>query len=474
MPQQYLCLRAEWLQREYHGAEWPPAPARLFQALLAGLMTGGNREQAKGGAEEALRWLETLPPPLIVCGPSRRLTEYRIAAPNNDLDKWARSMAKGEYLDAAKFKTMKAVNPRRLEVETAHVSYWWAIPEGAEEMPARLKPVAHCLHTLGWGRDMAYADLSVEPEVRVGQGELWQPVAKGGTLLAVPVAGLLEDLKEVYRRHTQRIGATEVNSNTRMESYRLERYAPAGKKQAALACFEMVQLAGERNYSHPGWRSQDVAAWVRHAALEALKREGLSQWGEYVSGHGEDGNLRVSFVPLLSVGHANADGRVRRVLITEPAEATGEVTEFLGRVLDGAVLVDDRGQARCQLAAVSRADRMVERYLGTARKWRSVTPVILNGYNSLRGQINLKKTDQLVRQALGKGGFPNEMIDEVFVQAAPWAPNTPAARESFRAQHLRKWPSYHVEVRFRSSVAGPVLAGIGRHVGLGLFVPVTD
>jgi CRISPR-associated protein Csb2 len=117
---------------------------------------------------------------------------------------------------------------------------------------------------------------------------------------------------------------------------------------------------------------------------------------------------------------------------------------------------------------------MVERYLGTARKWRSVTPVILNGYNSLRGQINLKKTDQLVRQALGKGGFPPEMIDEVFVQAAPWVPNTPAARESFRAQHLRKWPSYHVEARFRRSVAGPVLAGIGRHVGLGLFVPVTD
>ncbi len=36
-------------------------------------------------------------------------------------------------------------------------------------------------------------------------------------------------------------------------------------------------------------------------------------------------------------------------------------------------------------------------------------------------------------------------------------------------EHLKKWLRYHVAVRFRDAVPGPVLAGIGRHYGIGLF-----
>jgi hypothetical protein len=36
-------------------------------------------------------------------------------------------------------------------------------------------------------------------------------------------------------------------------------------------------------------------------------------------------------------------------------------------------------------------------------------------------------------------------------------------------RHLAPWPRYHVWVRFEHAVSGPVLVGIGRHYGIGLF-----
>ena len=101
-----------------------------------------------------------------------------------------------------------------------------------------------------------------------------------------------------------------------------------------------------------------------------------------------------------------------------------------------------------------------------------MTPVVLHGFNSVRGEISLKKTDQLLAQAFAESGYPPELVKEVFVQQAPLVPNTPAAKDIWRAKHLLKWPCYHVGVEFHSKVRGPVLVGIGRHYGLGLFVPI--
>lgn len=36
-------------------------------------------------------------------------------------------------------------------------------------------------------------------------------------------------------------------------------------------------------------------------------------------------------------------------------------------------------------------------------------------------------------------------------------------------EHLKKWPRYHVAIGFRDPIVGPVLIGIGRHYGIGLF-----
>lgn len=39
-----LCISVTFLTGRYHGEEWPPSPARLFQALVAAVMTCGYQE----------------------------------------------------------------------------------------------------------------------------------------------------------------------------------------------------------------------------------------------------------------------------------------------------------------------------------------------------------------------------------------------------------------------------------------------
>src|SRR5712692_11692388 len=68
----------------YHGAgDWPPSPARLFQALVAGAGLSGPLQRE---VRDALEWLERRPPPLVGAPLPRRGQRVMFYMPNNDLD----------------------------------------------------------------------------------------------------------------------------------------------------------------------------------------------------------------------------------------------------------------------------------------------------------------------------------------------------------------------------------------------------
>src|SRR5581483_8717579 len=86
----------------YHGrGDWPPSPARLFQALVAGAGLSGRLSEAK----QALKWLEKLPAPVIAAPrawqPRRGVLFYM---PNNDSDR-----IEGDPLEMAKIRTATKV-----------------------------------------------------------------------------------------------------------------------------------------------------------------------------------------------------------------------------------------------------------------------------------------------------------------------------------------------------------------------------
>src|SRR6185312_3320427 len=72
----------------YHGVregapEWPPAPGRVLQALVAG---GARGHKIPDDLLAGLEWLERLPPPLITAPHARQGARVSLFVPNNDAD----------------------------------------------------------------------------------------------------------------------------------------------------------------------------------------------------------------------------------------------------------------------------------------------------------------------------------------------------------------------------------------------------
>ena len=66
----------------------------------------------------------------------------------------------------------------------------------------------------------------------------------------------------------------------------------------------------------------------------------------------------------------------------------------------------------------------------------------------------------------------SRLIRRLTFQPAPLWPGVGSVFDLFVPQHLAGYPRYHVSVEFTESVGGPILAGLGRHYGLGLFARV--
>jgi CRISPR-associated protein Csb2 len=196
----------------------------------------------------------------------------------------------------------------------------------------------------------------------------------------------------------------------------------------------------------------------------------------YVQGHLEsadgDKSQRISYVPLPTIYGRHADGLIRRAMIVEPAGMPGIISELIRRKLTGTALTGKEGKTECCLAPGERGDWTFRQYLPDepCRVWRSVTPVVLHGYNtSARGVISVTKTERLLLRAFEMAGFREEQIESLAFQSGPFWPGTKHAAAMRVPSHLKGYTRVHVEVRFARGVRGPVLAGIGRHYGMGVF-----
>jgi hypothetical protein len=91
-------------------------------------------------------------------------------------------------------------------------------------------------------------------------------------------------------------------------------------------------------------------------------------------------------------------------MLVEPATADGLIVDRLAAKLAGAVLTDSGGNPACTLGPLP-DEKVMDFYTRQAQVWRSVTPVILHGFNATRGQISLTKTDNLLARAFEMAGY---------------------------------------------------------------------
>jgi CRISPR-associated protein Csb2 len=470
------CISVTFLAGFYHGEEWPPSPARLYQAMVAAVMTCGYRI-FEPAVEPALLWIERQPAPRIRCCGAEQTSSYRIAVPNNDMDVVAWEWKQGRHKDVAVLKTMKQITPWRLPESGPHVQYIWPQSEaaGAPPVPA-LTQASHLLHTLGWGVDMACADIGGE---RIA-GELYEPANSGQKRLSTPIPGTLEDLKAAYARFQVRAIRKAVDSSTRPAMLGSQPYRRSGEEYRPVTFFRLMRPDREdvdRGFSTPWENCHAVAAWLRHGAAEELRRELPEEViAGYVQGHIEspeaDKSRRISYVPVPTISGPHPDGAIRRAMIVEPADETGEISQLIERKLTGAVLTKNGGDKACCLAPPETNDPVFRQYVPKQGRnvWRSVTPVILHGFNTGKhGEISVAKTERLLLRAFEMAGFREEQIAGFAFQTGPLWPGTKHSAAIRVPRHLNGYPRIHVEVRFRAPVLGPVLAGIGRHYGIGLF-----
>ena len=179
-----------------HADEWPPAPARLFQALLAGAARGAPVPAA---AQAAFDWLQTLPPPVIAAPRGTPGQAYVSYVPNNDLD----AVLPGRrYVDAvAKTRVGKHFRPTLFDA-AAPIVYCWAVREDDDGYAPALCAAADGLYQFGRGVDMAWAEAvmldlhDAERRIRGHGGIVYRPSGdgEGSHALLCPRSGLRQSL----------------------------------------------------------------------------------------------------------------------------------------------------------------------------------------------------------------------------------------------------------------------------------------
>jgi CRISPR-associated protein Csb2 len=474
-----LDLSVDFLSGTFHGEAWPPAPARLYQALLAGTRYRYRRgAEWKKEFEEALRWLEVQPAPTIVAPPATEGTHYRIFGPDNDMDlvvnEWINtSVGKPprEPLDPTSLRSGIARRPWYVR-GTVHYLY---PDEGAPV--ETLREMAHSIVALGHGIDLACGRLSVFAENGASaiRGERWTPAAdagEGSVGLYSPTKGWYDRLEANYQqwRLAPSHGGVDVRKGSVPPSVRPVPYrSSTAPLPRPFLAYTLKGSDDQQPYSVSWESGMEIAARLRHATSEALRSDGVEESiiRVYALGHGNgpERDRRLSYLPLPSIGHPHADGRVRRAILT--GEADDRHLQDLAPILDGMPLVAP-GKPPARLVALTGRDAVLDRYLGPSRSWASVTPVILHGHDAKRGRVNANKTHSLIQEAIVQAGL-GRAIASYSYRPAPWWPGTGSSRDLRTPAHLATWPRYHLKIRFHTTVRGPLVIGIGRHYGLGLL-----
>ncbi len=509
----YLCISVTLLDPLFHGKgddkqpEWPPSPMRLFQALIAGSRTGCRNVEWSHTKAEAFRWLERQPPPVVITPPSQPSRSGCVLhVPNNDADK---EFERQDRLTSKIAKPHWLLNGKSFCEGPASLYYLWPIQEQDwQEAEPRVRVLcreARNLFALGWGIDQAVGDgkILVDSEIANITGERWDPwrdAPVGQGRLRVPCEGSLQDIERAYERFVKRISLVGTGRGRRVLHIppdKVRRFKTVSYiRRTALpprqyAVFELPEGVA--------FRQEDVcvvAAMLRSLACRPENRQDFQEQFPdddpeiYLAGHIKDvvqTPPRFSYLPLPSIGHEHADGMIRRLLIAEPHGGDGLHARWAKQRLLNQILHDEEGNERGVLMNLWRdtSRRILEYYTGGnkgSREWASVTPVILPGFDSRdrRRGIPASRSKQLTRaerlflKAVEQANFPVDLVESFTLRKAPYWPGSAHPDNYRRPDYLdmpknRRFPAWHVWIRFSEPVYGPLSLGAGRHCGLGLF-----
>ena len=409
-----LRITVEWLDGRYHGSEWPPAPFRLYQAMLAGYTLTARGDRV---LEAAMRHLETLPPPLITAPPVDARTEVTAAVANNDADLALALHARGEpalaRAQAAKARTRRT---RRARLVEGPVTYDWKATSGTAEHCEALARIARSVTALGLGIDLAVARASLnEHPPSPAPGIRHTPAPRRTASSPRALARAFDALEKAYRDNRARIGAAAV-AGAAEPPMRTVAYACALEPPPVRCAAFALRTPDDRPLSLEGTRAFEVAAMVRHAIGRSARSAGLDAGVvSELMGHGAENRIRVA--PLPTVGHRHADGWVRRVMLTAPLGVHGDAWTDVVTRLSGAPLVGEGARGvTAVLAPLAPGDAVLRRFRAEARRWTTATPVVLPGRDHRRGRA---RPHRALRRLLRHAAIAGALLESATLEPAP-------------------------------------------------------
>ncbi len=476
--------------------EWPPSPLRLFQAMVAGAAA-----RWASAPVDALKWLESLcatSPPTILA--PRATTGQGVPrwVPNNSADLVAAKWSQGAALATFEDRARKVFRPTHM-LDGTTVHYLWPLDEThRSDAPWHdIVAAARSIVALGWGIDAAIGDACIIDDDRAGTlpGQRWLPGRVGTAGLRVPVPGTLEALAARHAKFLNRLKDGVFHPVPPLRAFQTVAYHRVSDLPSRpFAAFVLRPLDSDRGYAaFAATEAVCIAAMLRHAACQAARgdlddRPGAwrtNEWAlRFVAGHGPEGSPkrrnkhdtypRFSYLPLPSIGHRHADGMIRRVIMAEPFGGDGRSARWASLRLAGVTLQSEARGPAARLEPVEPYEKeftsvfrgyAARSYMDWADRWTSVTPVILPGFDDGKRE----KAEGLLVHAIRQAGLPVNAVAEFVLRKAPfWAPAQHSSRFQ-RPNYLTHLPAWHVRLRFREPVSGPISLGAGRHCGLGVL-----
>ncbi len=508
-----LYISVRFHDGRYHGADdWPPSPARLFQALVSAAAKPALHQTSR----DALGWLEKLDAPIIAAPVAHLGQHVSLYVPNNDLD------AKGGDISrvAEIRRATKHIRPMLFDASVPLFYAWRFDSDDKSETHAKcILEIAEGLYQLGRGVDMAWAfgvvldEADAETYLAKYQGVIYRPSARGqGTVRDCPIEGTLASLEHRHQagaarfRHLgnrtefanvpkPRFRSVAYNSPTIRLLFDLRRttvpgspFAPWPLKEAAA----LVQKLRGNDGSDGQPKSGAFAKLAQHFDSGLVSKVLIGRDAKEA-----DKALRLRILPLPSIGHAHADRNIRRVLVEVPPDCPIRVGDmgwaFAGLEVEPPEVDVSTGEILSSPVELVVADdySMLEHYgIGEAVSsclWHSVTPLALPEPAARRRIEPVKRREQAkngierlsehcracheVAQAMRHAGLRHR-IAGLRVQCEPFEAKSERAEAFAAGTRFAKERLWHVEIEFSEPVSGMIVLGDGRYLGLGLMAPV--
>jgi len=498
----------------YHGAgDWPPSPARLFQALVAAAARGKTLSDA---GKSALGWLETLSPP-VIAAPAARLTKAFVNwVPNNDLD-----AVGGDVRRIGKIRAGKTIRAHIFDANTPLTYCWWFEATGETTLLAdRICAIALDLYQLGRGVDMAWAvgecvsREEADERLAAHGGPIHRPSSNSnGAAFACPGPGSLrslvarhEALGKRFKTLTKPRKPTKSNRDAVEFAGQLFTQPPKPRfRQVAYDCppihllFDLSPQGAAWPFTRPSAlveRLRDSAAAQLSAALPDKKALIDRVFIGSKDSSDADKASRIRIVPLPSIGHQHADRAIRRILVSIPADCplpVGDI-EWAFSGLDLSDTDEATGEVLKDRSLVRATDERMLGHYGAgdekkSRRWRTVTPAALSesagrrridpmrvkeeAKNGAERRGEIERASSAVVSALRHAGI-ERAVQSIRVQREPFEARGARAEDFAAGTRFSKHRLWHAEVEFSEPVAGPLIIGDGRYLGLGLMASVEE